>query len=89
MTATFRDRIAQAIGDPGSITVRKLDPDAIPSLEPTTSWATRAVLQVVSEHKWAPDADPAGGGGSGTAWLIAAYGALLFGVGLWLGWVWL
>jgi hypothetical protein len=96
MTATFRDRIAQAIGDPGSITGNRFGPSwgegnegYAAEQESVTRWQTRAVLEVVSEHRWAPDAEPAGGGGSGTAWLIAAYGALLFGVGLWLGWVWL
>ena len=94
MGSTFQHRIAQAIGDPGSITVRQAaEPkhDGLPErdVEPLTRWQTRAVLEVISEDRWAPDTAPAGGGGSGIAVLFAVFGLLMLGVGLWLGAVWL
>jgi hypothetical protein len=84
---TFPERIAQAIGDPGSITARKLDSDGQPA-EHLTRWQARAVLMVVSEHRWAPDTEPIGS--PITAALLISFSILAALIaGLWLGTVWL
>lgn len=92
MADTFRERVRQAIADPGSITDRKTEvrDDGLPEtgVEPLIGWQARAVLMVFSEPRWAPDAAPAGGGGT-TAVLVAIWCAVVFGVGVWLGSVWL
>lgn len=88
MADTFAARVAQAVSDPGSITAQEID-EFTQVAETYISWQTRAVLSVFSEARWAPDAAPAGGGGSGTAVLLAIYCAVVFVAGVWLGAVWL
>lgn len=95
MADTFRDRIAQAIGDPGSIAGNRLGPSwgagnegYAEEQESVTRWATRAVLQVVSEHVPINVVEPTGHP-IGVALLIAFNSLATLVAGLWIGSVWL
>lgn len=57
MQQSLIDRIAQAIGDPGSILPRRFDDDGDPA-ETITRWGTRAVLAVLTADLGIGDINP-------------------------------